>query len=259
MVLFMDVRSVKGGQETLCIKVNKVYDWVTRQADVPLISFNSLGGALVFDCGGLGVSPSPSPGEDDPCALLSTTASPDQFIVECFPTDEFGNEIDPLVPGAILCTEIPQPEGRSTGTFTLPTGEIITLQKVKVLKKGFVVVRVTNPQGQQCQTLPIPFAVAEKFFLCAPPGTFLQCEITDFECDANLICRAGASPGTFTFQQLDISINMCQNVQMEALVKLEITAEFCAPRPDLPHICPPLSFPPQCPTIFPPVLPSPTP
>jgi hypothetical protein len=250
----MDVRSVNGGQETLCIKVNKVYDWVTRQSDVPLISFNAgdLGTTLFFECPG-GVTPTPGD-SDDPCAILGNV-----FTVDCFVTDEEGNPVDPLAPGSILCTEIAQPEGRATGTFTLPNGETVTLQKVKVLKKGFVVVRVTNPQGQQCTSQPIPFAVAEKFFLCAPPGTFLQCEITDFECDANLICRPGASPGTFQFQQLDISINMCQNIQMEALVKLEITADFCAPRPELPFVCPPLAFPPQCPTIFPPVTPSPSP
>lgn len=247
----MNFNSINGGQETLCIKVNKVYDWVTRQADVPLIALNAgdLGGTLIFDCPGV------TPGiSDDPCAVLGGN-----LTVECFPTDELGNPIDPLAPGAILCQEIPQPEGRASGQFQLPDGTTVILQKVKVLKKGFIVVRVTNPMGESCTTAPIPFAVAEKFFLCAPPGTFLQCEITDFECDANLICRPLTTPGAgFVFQQLDISINMCQNVQMEALVKLEITADFCQPRPDMPFICPPLAFPPQCPTVFPGPGPTPT-
>jgi hypothetical protein len=244
----MDFKQISGGQETLCIKVNKVYDWVTRQADVPLLSFNvgDLGTNVIFDC------PTVTGINEDPCAVLGGN-----LTVECFPTDEDGNPIDPLSPGAILCQEIPQPEGRSSGQFQLPDGTTVILQKVKVLKKGFIVVRVTNPQGESCQTLPIPWAVSEKFFLCAPPGTFLQCEITDFECDANLICRPAASPGTSTFQQLDISINLCQNIQMEALVKLEITADFCQPRPDMPFVCPPLAFPPQCPTVFP--GPTPTP
>ncbi|PWW31901.1 hypothetical protein DFO73_101159 [Cytobacillus oceanisediminis] len=251
----MDFKSISGGQETLCIKVNKVYDWVTRQADVPLIALNAvdLGESLFFDCPG-GVTPTPG-GSDDPCAFLGGNVT-----VECFPTDELGTPIDPLAPGAILCQEIPQPEGRATGQFQLPDGSTVTLQKVKVLKKGFVVVRVSNPQGETCTSNPIPWAVSEKFFLCAPPGTFLQCEITDFECDANLICRPAPTPGAgFVFQQLDISINLCQNVQMEALVKLEITADFCQPRPDMPFVCPPLAFPPQCPTVFPGPGPSPTP
>lgn len=244
----MNFQSISGAQETLCIKVNKVYDWVTRQVDVPLIAFNAgdLNSTLFFDCDGL------TPG-DDPCAVLGGN-----FTVECFPTDEAGNPVDPLAPGSILCQEIPQPDGRASGQFQLPDGSTVTLQKVKVLKKGFIRVRVTSPSGAFCTTQPIPWAVSEKFFLCAPPGTFLQCEITDFECDANLICRpSGVTPGTFEFQQLDISINLCQNIQMEALVKLEITAEFCQPRPDMPFVCPPLAFPPQCPTIFP--GPGPTP
>lgn len=245
----MDFKSINGGQETLCIKVNKVYDWVTRQVDVPLIAFNAsdlAAGTIVFDCDSV------TPG-DDPCAFLGGN-----YTVECFATDETGTPVDPLAPGAILCQEIPQPDGRASGQFQLPDGSTVTLQKVKVLKKGFVVVRVTNPNGLSCTTGPIPWAVSEKFFLCAPPGTFLQCEITDFECDANLICRASATtPGEFEFQQLDISINLCQNVQMEALVKLEITADFCQPRPDMPFVCPPLAFPPQCPTVFPGPGPSP--
>jgi len=243
----MDFKSISGGQETLCIKVNKVYDWVTRQADVPLLVFNGSESLLElgFDCPS-GLTPSPG-GAGDPCAFLGGN-----LTVECFPTDEDGNPIDPLVPGNILCTEIPQPEGRASGQFQLPDGSTVTLQKVKVLKKGFIVVRVSNPTGLSCTSDPIPWAVSEKFFLCAPPGTFLQCEITDFECDANLICRQiGITPGVFEFQQLDISINLCQNVQMEAVVKLEITADFCQPRPDMPFVCPPLAFPPQCPTVFP--------
>ena len=44
---------------------------------------------------------------------------------------------------------------------------------------------------------------------------------------------------------------ICQSVQMEAKVKIELTADFCQPRQDLPFVCPPLAFPPQCPTIFP--------
>lgn len=236
----MSIKPISGGQETLCVKVSKVYDWVTRQADVPLITVNTVA-AAGFDCNNDGMA-------DDPCVTLGGN-----LTVECFPTDQFGTPIDPLAPGAILCQEIPQPEGRATGQFQLPDGSTVTLQKVKVVKKGYIVVRVCNAQGQSCTSQPIPWATSEKFFLCAPPGTYIQCEITDFECDANLICRE-TSPGSgeFTFQQLDVSINLCQNVQAEATVKLEIEADFCQPRPDMPFICPPMAFPPQCPTIFPP-------
>jgi hypothetical protein len=175
-----------------------------------------------------------------------------KLTVECFPTDSNGHPVDPLAPGAILCKEVHQSEGRPTGHFQLPDGSTVQLQKVKVVKKGFVVVKVSDCNGNYCTSKALPWVLTEKFFLCAPPGTFLQCEITDFECDANLICKEVDHPHCgFVFQQLDISITLCQSVQMEAKVKLEITADFCQPRQDLPLICPPIAAPPQCPTIFP--------
>ncbi len=235
-MIILDIKSVQCRQETLCIKVPKVYDWVTRQVDVPVQSFTGVAGLQALDFDG------PTPGELNPCAELAGGGA---LTVECIITDAEGNPVDPLAPGSILCTEIPQIGGRQTASFNLPDGETITLQKVKVLKKGFFVVRVSNARGEFLTSVPQPFAVAEKFFLCAPEGTFLQCEITDFECDANIICN------DTEFRQIDVSINMCQNVQMEATVKLEITADFCQPRPEIPFVCPPLNFPPQCPEVFP--------
>lgn len=67
----MDFKSINGGQETLCIKVNKVYDWVTRQVDVPLLAFNASDlatGTIEFDCENGGVTP-----DTDPCAVLGGT------------------------------------------------------------------------------------------------------------------------------------------------------------------------------------------
>ena len=122
----MDFKSISGGQETLCIKVNKVYDWVTRQADVPLIAFTGPASPvdIGFDCPS-GVTPTPG-GVGDPCAFLGGN-----LTVECFPTDEEGNPIDPLAPGAILCQEIPQPEGCASGQFQLPDGSTVKKRPFK--------------------------------------------------------------------------------------------------------------------------------
>ncbi len=237
----MQEKSIHGSQETLCIKVPKVYDWVTRQVDVPVQSFTGDAGLDILDFDG------PTPNGVDPCAELAGGGA---ITAECIITDADGNPVDPLAPHSILCTEIPQIGGRQKVNFTLPDGETITLQKVKVLKKGHFIVRVSNARGEYLTSQPQPFAVAEKFYLCAPEGTFLQCEITEFECDANIICGKDADKNP-EFRQIDVSINMCQNVQMEATVKLEITADFCHPRPEIPFDCPPLSFPPQCPDVFP--------
>lgn len=243
----MQAKPIRGAQEeTICIKVPKVYDWVTRQVDVPLISFNGEDGLeeLNFSC---------PDNVKDPCQLGG------ELTVECFLSDQWGNRLDPFSDGSILCTEIEQPDGRQNVSVTIPGVQTaVTLQKVKVLKKGFVVVKIKGNYGT-CISDPIEWAVAEKFFLCAPEGTSLQCHITDFECDVNLICMEKDNGNNNNnnknnkreFKQLDISINMCQDVQMEALVKIEVTGEFCAPRPDIPFECPPRNFPPQCPTVFP--------
>ncbi|OLO35869.1 hypothetical protein BTR23_16095 [Alkalihalophilus pseudofirmus] len=235
----MEIKSIEGRQETLCIKVPKVYDWVTRQVDVPLQAFTGEKGLKQLNFNG---------NCSDPCLDLANMGA---MSIKCILTDSLGNPVDPLEHGSILCTEIPQTHGRHEVEITLPDGEVVTLQKVKVLKKGYFVVQVANAAGTLVYTSkPQHFAVAEKFFLCAPEGTHLQCEITDFECDAHLICGEDEA-GDPVFQQIDVSINMCQNVQMEALVKLEITAGFCQPRQELPFECPPLHVPPQCPEIFP--------
>jgi hypothetical protein len=238
MVLFMDYRSVSGGQETICIRVPKVFDWVIRQADT-LVSvladdvFTCASGITVCDLG-----PNPT--------------------LTCFLSDANGNPVDPAAPGSIVCTEVIQPGGRETRTVQLPNGETVQLQKVKVLKEGFVAVTATG-NGMTCHTTGIQFVIVEKFFLCAPPGTTVHCTITDFECDASLInCGAVASPSPANPPLLEIHVNMCQSIEMEADVKLEIIANFCMPRQELANACVVTQLP-QCPAVFPPLGPTPTP
>jgi hypothetical protein len=93
----------------------------------------------------------------------------------------------------------------------------------------------------------IPFATVQTFFLCAPPGTTLNSHVSFFESDANMICD------NTSFSQLDISIMICLDVQMEAQVKLEVEGKFCKPRRELPTTltCSAVQVPPQCPEIFP--------
>lgn len=227
--------------ENVCIKVPKVYDWVNRQVDLPLICFSGIEGLrqLAFDCNG--ATPG---GVDDPCLASGNNA----YQVNCFLSDELGNPVNPDANNAFICQEIIQPKGRQDITATLPTGETVTLQKVKALVKGHVVVETTDLQGNVvCTSDPIPFATAQTFFLCAPEGTRLDCHVSFFECDASIICQNG------TFQQLDVSITLCLEAQMESTVKLEIAGKLCQPRAELPvsaTVCF-NEFPPQCPEVFP--------
>lgn len=224
--------------ERLCIRVPKVYDWVNRQVDLPLISFTGHKGLakLRFDC-------EDTPGtKDDPCSVLGRNT-----ITRCFLSDSEGNPIESLNSDAVEIKEIVQPDGRLSVTSTLPNGDRVTLQKVKVLVKGFFVIEVSNMQGDVCISAPQPFAVAQTFFLCAPPGTDVVGHITFFECDAHLICDNNE------FQQLDVSLTFCLDVQMEATVKIEVDARFCRPRQELPiNTCNVANqLPPQCPDVFP--------
>ncbi|MBU8906892.1 hypothetical protein [Desertibacillus haloalkaliphilus] len=217
----------------VCIKVPKVYDWVNRQVELPLISFHNEELEDIFEV------------NNKHCFRTSPAETLCEFL-DAFP----GYQVEcNLRPDSILCQEITQPNGRQDIPVTLPTGETITLQKVKVLVKGLVDVNILDAQGNVIARTaePIPFATAQTFFMCAPEGTELQCHVTYFQCDADVIC-------TDDFQQLDISIILCLEPQMETEVKLEIDAAICKPREELPIediVCPPEKFPPQCPEIFP--------
>jgi len=229
-------------KEKVCIRTRKVYDWVTRQVDVPLRSFSGDDLEMIFPKANC-------PREGTICEFLTAqTMDPHDFTIRCFLTDAAGNPIDPVVDqDALICQEITQPNGRQPVNVTLPSGETVTLQKVKALVKGHVVVQIVSPAGMViCQSSPIPFATAQTFILCAPEGTQLNCHISFFECDTSLVC-------TNNFAQLDVSITLCLEVQMEADVKIEVEARFCQPREELAEavLCPTNKFPPQCPDVFP--------
>jgi hypothetical protein len=247
----MKVRQISGiqaAEDALCIRVQKVYDWVTRQTDVPIMVITPT------------ISAPFGPFNFNPCVTAAGAGIPTP-VVNCYLSDAAGN---PINLSNIDCREIPQPGGVRENVTVNVNGVPITLQKVKVAKQGFVSIQVINPQNKQviASTAGIPWSVSEKFFLCAPSGTTLNCTITKFECDALLICTTPPS-GAPTFSELKISISMCQDIQMEAEVKLqlqmiaEVTVEvpvaptLCTPRAEIPFTCPPGSFPAQCPDVFP--------
>ncbi|MED4125336.1 hypothetical protein P4641_15290 [Halalkalibacterium halodurans] len=212
----------------LCIRVPKVFDWVARQVDLPLISFDNEELDALF-----GFDDTTTPAE----TLADFLANFPGFTVQAVLQDQ-----------TVICQEIQQTNGRQEISVTLPDGDTVDLEKVKVLLKGLLVVNIFDANGNLLLTSdPIPFATAQTFFLCAPEGTDVFCHMTYFQADAEIIL-------TDDFEQLDISIVLCLDVQMEALVKLEVEGAYCKPRPELPItdlVCPEDRFPPQCPEIFP--------
>ena len=217
-------------KEKVCIKTRKVYDWVTRQVDLPLISKSNGDLDNFFKCDGQSQS--------DICQFLKDHKHLGPFSVKCN-----------VIEDTLFCEEIAQPNGRLDVVVTLPNGDEVVLQKVKVLVKGKVNVEILDANDDViCRSqYPITFATAQTFILCAPEGTEVECEVTFVECDAALIC-------TDDFEQLDVSITLCLDVQVEADVKLEVEARFCKPREENINpidICPTEKFPPQCPEVFP--------
>lgn len=212
-------------KHNVCIQARKIYDWVTRQVDIPLISLAGAELENLFECANNGFSP-----PDDLCTFLEAFPN---YITDC--------EIV-----SASCQEIIQPAGRQQVNVKLPSGETITLEKVKILVSGTVRVFIRDNDTLLCRSDEIPFTAVQTFFLCAPTNTDVICRITYSQCDSDLTC-------TDTVQQLNISILLCLDVQTVADVNLEIEAAICKPRKELPidNIVCPVEFPPQCPSVFP--------
>jgi hypothetical protein len=169
--------------------------------------------------------------------------------IKCFLSDSCGNRLDPTAPGSIICEELPQENGRKNIDVMLPNGKSVILQKVNVLKQGFVTVEFFNQKGDICKKCTFPFSEIETFFLCAPPGTTLDCEIISFDCEAHIIPPLDKDAECL---EIVISISICQSVQIVGEVKIEVEGDFCESRRDIEinEICPTSMTPPQCPFIF---------
>lgn len=148
--------------------------------------------------------------------LNNISYNPEDFEINCFLSDENGNPTDILE-----CQEITQSNGRHNVDVILPDGQIGIVQRVKVLIRGFVTVQIKN-NGELCKLCTFPFKKIEELILCAPLGTFLKCEITDFECTAYF---------TEYCKEIVIEISFCQQVQVVENVTIEVEANLCLPHP----------------------------
>ncbi|PYZ97753.1 hypothetical protein CR205_03940 [Alteribacter lacisalsi] len=210
----------------LCIRAEKLYDWVTRQVDKELTFSGPAGLAeLDFDCDG-------EEGADDPCDLLPPG---EDFIVTVVEVED-----------TVECSEV----GTRRNVFVPELG--IELQEVKIRKQGSFVVELRLDEDDVdpiCTSGEIDFCLFEKFLLCAPEGTEVDCDVFDFSGSGVVCCINGE------FSSLQLTLHICQSVQVHADVILEIEGAECRPREDIilpiSRLCPEIAFPPQCPEIFP--------
>lgn len=168
--------------------------------------------------------------------------------LRCFLSDKDGNEIDPYAPHSIECKELLKDFPRQDIKVTLPNGKKVNLQKVTILKSGFITVHFLNSKKIVCKECTFPFSEVETFLLCAPPGTEIKCDISDFECNVYQLPLPGKEKDCIKIQ---LSIQICQSIQVIGEVKVEIIGKICNPRveTDIISNCPSHDQPEQCPLI----------
>ncbi|ASF38920.1 hypothetical protein CEH05_07255 [Halobacillus halophilus] len=132
----------------------------------------------------------------------------------CYLSNECGRPISIKV---LDCKEIGE---RKNTEIILPNGQQTILQKVNLCKEGCV--GLTYDKGRQLCVFP--FNKMEQLLLCAPEGTTLQCEVTDF------CCRISSIKNLNNCWRLEISIEICQNIKVTADTTLGIQARECSPR-----------------------------
>ena len=218
-----------------CIRVQKVYDWVTDTLTVTkMIDFSKdqlqkIEAAME------------NPNRRPLRIVCSTPKTPPLFPLSssCHKKDD-----------DFFCEQI----GEKRDVIVPLNGDFVEAQLVDLLFTTDVKLQVVDRHGHVVTDLKCNASVFESFVLCFPDGTDLFCRIT------KIICRIPSGtvllncPAPRSFQ---LEVTFCIDIQVEAEVKLEVLAKFCSPRendliaPDVIDKCPPVTFPEQCPDIFP--------
>ncbi|QBP40076.1 BMQ_0737 family morphogenetic spore coat protein [Paenisporosarcina antarctica] len=218
----MQFKNLNGGQELICINVDKVYDWIVKEKsfDVSLPP----GTTITF---------TPSITLDD-ATLAGATVT-----CEVNP--------DPTTPIEILA--------RDDRQFII-NGTQVTLQQLNIRKNFIITLILTLANGTVLTSVPsaaLMISRCEQVTLCAPVGTDVEITYTDLDC---FVCTFGTLSGDpesmLTFVDgLTISVVTCQSIQSTFPVTVEFLAEFCEPRDDIQPECPAPIRPLQCPVVFP--------
>lgn len=221
-----------------CIRVPKVYDWVTDQLTVSK--------TVRFDRDQLEAI---EEAMEDPSRrplriVCKTPTTPPLFPL---------NQSDPrlIEDRGFFCEQVGEKQN-----VTVPVGgEFVDAQLVDLLFNADVQILVLDRHGETVTDLDVDAAAMESFVLCFPDGTDLLCRVSKIFCriSTGTLLLNNACPESFKLE-----VTFCVDVQVEAEVKLEVLAKFCSPRensiiaPENVNQCPPIEFPSQCPAIFPP-------
>ncbi|MDV2580739.1 hypothetical protein [Alkalibacillus haloalkaliphilus] len=157
------------------------------------------------------------------CSIIENNGT-----VNCYLTDQFGIPL-PTNEG-IECAEV-NPNRRRDVNVTLPSGEVSTLQEVRLFKRGFIVIEAFDNEFE-CVSEPIPFNFTERVLLCAPRGTDVTCSITEFNCLPNIVCRDGE------LVSIEIDLTICQEIKSVYNTVIDVATRACQPREALSEFCP---------------------
>ncbi|QBP40078.1 BMQ_0737 family morphogenetic spore coat protein [Paenisporosarcina antarctica] len=216
----MQYKNLNGGQELICINVDKVYDWIVKERSFDV----SLAGAVITFTPAGSVPAGPILGATVTCEVNPNPALP----IEILARDDRPFIID---------------------------GTQVTLQQLNIRKNFIITLIVTLADGTVLTSVPsaaLMISRCEQVTLCAPEGTDVEITYTDLDC---FVCTTGTlmggEGGIITFSALTISVVTCQSIQSIFPVTVEFLAEFCEPRDDIQPECPAPIRPLQCPVVFP--------
>ncbi|MGD6818491.1 hypothetical protein ACQCVE_15635 [Metabacillus sp. 113a] len=204
-----------------CIRVPKVYDWV-----FDAISTDT-GIVLSEDC------------EAAVAAAVAAGRTPLDVTCEVPDVGGFFPLDQPQDPNA-LCTVSSRIERR-----------VINGQELAIVKVIFTIrplINIFDSEGTLLCSFRPTISESRRLVVCAPePFTSdnVFCRIIALSCDTNFIETGVPDLG------LQVMLDICFEIQVEADVKLEVLAKFCFPRPNdivIPPsaVCPEFEFPAQC-------------
>lgn len=146
--------------------------------------------------------------------------------INCFLSDHEGNPLNILEEGAISCTEHSNPSKRES-IEVIMNGHIVKLQEVEILIQGFITLEFLNEKGVRCGWYVCPFWEVETFYMCAPNGTDISCNVSKMKCKAEYISH---EQNCKCCMGISIRIAVCLNIYAFSDVTIELLGKECEPR-----------------------------
>lgn len=147
--------------------------------------------------------------------------------IRCFLSNRHGQRIDVSKYPSSICHVVDINRRKQRKIPIHGSEGFAFLNEVDILIQGFITVQLLNTHGDICLSCLVPFSELETFFLCAPEGTNVQCDVTNFECKAFMF-PYGKKCNTHIL--VNIKNEVCLSVYSFKTANLEIDTTLCSPR-----------------------------